>query len=315
MIVVFGSVAVDLVTEVARIPVAGETVLCAGYTVVPGSKGGNQAVAAARAGSKTALVATCGRDAFASLATPILRESGVDLTHLRSIDDPTGVCFITVDERAENAIVAAAGANLRTELGQLAACSLQRGDILLLQREISDKETFAAVAYAKGKGARVILNAAPGGAVPADVLRELDVLVVNENETLVVGRALGMLSDDLEEIAENIHRDHGCSVIVTLGPKGAFAWHRTTRWAIPAPVVEAVDTTAAGDSFVGAFASTLDRDQPFEVALRRGVMAGSLCCTRRGAQPSIPDAAEVDRMLARYAGHDGGVDHGRSRTR
>lgn len=301
MIVVFGSVAVDLVTNVTRIPRPGETILCPGYRLIPGSKGGNQALAARRAGAKAALVATCGSDSMAPIATSILRESDVDLSHMRTSQTPTAVCLISVDQHAENAIVVAAGANLETSLEQLAPVPFGPGDTVVLQNEIPEQETFAAIALARGRGARTVLNVAPAGPVPVDVLRALDILVVNEHEALVVGHAVGVSSDDPEEVARQIHTEHGCTTIVTLGPKGATAFHGGERLTAAAPRVTAVDTTAAGDSFTGAFAAALDLGLTFQEALRRGVVAGSLCCTKAGAQPSIPWAAEIDATLAGLA--------------
>lgn len=298
MIVVFGSVAVDLVTNVARIPRPGETILCPGYRLIPGSKGGNQALAARRAGAPAALVATCGSDDMAPIATGILRDSGVDLTHVRSSKAATGLCLIAVDERGENSIVVAAGANLETNVGQLAAVRAGPGDTLVLQNEIPERETFQAIGFARSRGIRTVLNVAPAGPIPVETLRELDILIVNEHEALVVGDAIGLSSDDPEEVARQIHAEHGCTTIVTLGPKGATAFHAGERFAAAAPVVEVVDTTAAGDSFTGAFAAALDRGLPFETALRRGVAAGSLSCTRAGAQTSIPWAAEIDALIA-----------------
>lgn len=298
MIVVFGSVAVDLVTKVADIPRPGETVLCPGYRLIPGSKGGNQALAARRAGSTVALVATRGTDYFAPIATSILEESGVDLSHVRSSATPTGLCLIAVDSKAENAIVVAAGANLETSLAQLAAVPFGPADTVVLQNEIPEQATFDAVGLAKARGARSVLNVAPAGPVPASVLRDLDILIVNEHEALVVGRAIGIASANPEETTSQIHTDYGCTAIVTLGARGAVAFHRGQRIATPAPAVAAIDTTAAGDSFTGAFAASLDQGQPFETALRRGIVAGSLCCTKAGAQTSVPWAADIDAMMA-----------------
>ena len=173
MIVVFGSLGVDLVTNVSHIPHPGETVLCEGYFMVPGGKGANQAVAAARAGSKTAIIGSRGNDGFADLAVSVMVEAGVDISGLRSVERPTAVALITVEESGENAIVVASGANQLTEATQLEAYPLAKGDIVLLQREIRDSENFAAIAQAKARGARVILNVAPAGPIPADMLRLL----------------------------------------------------------------------------------------------------------------------------------------------
>ena len=151
MVVVFGSIGVDLVTRVDHIPRPGETVLCEGYVVVPGSKGANQAVAAARAGSRTIHVASCGDDGFAQLAMSIMKEVGIDLSHIATVPKQTGVALITVDTNGENAIVVASGANRLTRASQLERSPFGTKDTLLLQREIPDCETFAAVALGTGE--------------------------------------------------------------------------------------------------------------------------------------------------------------------
>jgi ribokinase len=298
MIVVFGSVGVDIVTNVLRIPRPGESVSCDAYRVVPGTKGANQAVAAARAGSAVIHVATCGNDAFGTIAVSIMKESGVDLSHLDIIAAPTGVCLIAVDAQAENTVIAAAGANLATALAQLEGCRFGGGDTLLIQREIPDRETYAAVRLAKARGAQVVFNAAPAGPVPPDVLREIDVLIVNEHELAIVAEPLGIDGADPQDGAERIHAKFGCAVIVTLGREGAIGWHSSRFRSVPALAVKPVDTTAAGDSFTGAFAAALDQGMDFDIALRRGVTAGSISCTRAGAQPSIPLKAEIDQLMS-----------------
>jgi ribokinase len=294
MIVVFGSVGVDIVTNVARIPRPGETMACDGYVVVPGTKGANQAVAAARAGSAVTHVATCGDDAFGHVAVSIMKESGVDLSHLAIIPKPTGVCLIVVDAQAENTVVAAAGANLETRLAQLSDCPFGAGDTVILQREIPDRDTYAAVALAKARGARVVFNVAPAGPVPAEVLRDVDVLIVNEHELLAVAEAVGIDGGDPKIASCQLSARFGCATIVTLGPLGALSWQDGTFAAIPAPAVIPRDTTAAGDSFTGAFAAALDQGMDFVTAVTRGVISGSISCTRAGAQPSIPTKAEID---------------------
>jgi ribokinase len=301
MIVVFGSVGVDLVTNVAHIPHPGETVLCEGYFIVPGAKGGNQALAAARAGSSTKFVASCGDDGFASLAVSMLRDANVDLHGVTTVPKPTAVALITVDEKAENAIVVASGANRLTTVRQLEAVSFGSGDTLVLQNEIPAAETFAAVALAKSRGARSVLNVAPAGPVPEDTLRSLDVLIVNEHEAVVVANAVGIDADDPEAAVRDINQRFGCAAIVTLGPQGAVGWVDGVRRAVPALPIKAVDTTAAGDSFTGAFAAALDQGLGFTMALARGAAAGSLACTKPGAQPSVPHKDEIDAAVSGFA--------------
>jgi ribokinase len=300
MIIVFGSIGVDLVTNVDHIPHPGETVLCEGYFIVPGSKGANQAVAAARAGSNTLHVASCGNDGFAPLAFSIMKEAGVDLSHVATIDRPTAVALITVDKAAENAIVVASGANRATSVAQLERCNFGVGDTVVLQREIPDRETFAAVALARARGARVVLNVAPAGAVPAETLSALDVLVVNEHEAIVVAKAAGIATEDPEEAVRQISERFGCATIVTLGADGAVGWTDGVRRSAPALKITPVDTTAAGDAFTGAFAAALDQGMGFGMALARGAAAGSLACTKPGAQPSIPTKEEIDKATADF---------------
>jgi ribokinase len=300
MIVVFGSLSVDLVTNVSHIPHPGETVLCEGYFIVPGGKGANQAVAAARAGSKTAMIGSRGKDGFADLAISVMRQAGVNVAPIASVDRPTGVALITVDAKAENSIVVASGANQLTEAGQLEDFAFGKPDTVILQREIRDTETFAAVTIAKKRGARVILNVAPAGPVPEEVLRLLDILIVNEHEALTVAKAAGLATTDPEVAARQINARFGCAAIVTLGAAGVIGWVDGIKRTAPALRVKPVDTTAAGDSFTGAFAAALDQGLGFTLALARGAAAGSLACTKPGAQSSIPTKDEIDEAVRNF---------------
>jgi ribokinase len=295
MIVVFGSINIDLVTRAERIPAPGETVLGDDYSVIPGGKGANQALAARRAGAEVALVGAYGVDGFALTAISLLRADGVDLSACLAVDKPTGVAFITVDPHGENAIVVASGANARANAAQLDARGMSSADILLMQREVPIPEVEAAAALARRHGAKVLLNAAPAGAVSPELMANLDYLVVNEHEAAIVGAGLG-LSGELEDIAAEIDRRHGVATLVTLGAAGAVAFSKGRRYQAPAPAVTVVDTTAAGDTFVGAFAAALDRGLDFDAALRRGLAAGSLACTKAGAQPSMPYADEIEKL-------------------
>jgi ribokinase len=295
MIVVFGSINIDLVTRAERIPGPGETVLGGDYVTVPGGKGANQALAARRAGAKVALVGAYGDDGFAKTALSLLAADGVDLAFSRARDKPTGAAFITVDPHGENAIVVAAGANALASAEQLKILPFGAGDTLLLQREVPIPEVEAAAALAKKRGAKVALNAAPAGAVSPALLATLDFLVVNEHEVEIVGAALG-IAGEVEAIAQDIERRHGIATLVTLGAAGAVGFFERREYRAPAPKVTVVDTTAAGDSFVGAFAAALDCGRDFAAALKRGLAAGSLACTKPGAQPSMPYADEIERL-------------------
>jgi ribokinase len=298
MIVIFGSINLDLVTRVENIPGPGETTLGGDYATSPGGKGANQALAARRAGAKVAMVGAIGKDSFAGSALALLQEDGVDLSATREVGAPTGAAFIAVDAHGENAIVVASGANRLAVAKQLETLTLGAADTLVLQRETPPAEVEAAALYAKTKGARVVLNLAPAGPPGERLLKALDVLIVNEHEALTLGEALTLSVREPEDVAAAIDRTLGVACIVTLGPAGAAGYHKGARFAAPAPKVEVVDTTGAGDTFVGAFAAALDGGLSFEAALKRGLAAGSLACTKPGAQPSMPYAAEIDALLA-----------------
>jgi ribokinase len=296
MIIVFGSINLDLITRVETIPGPGETTLGDDYAMSPGGKGANQALAARRAGAKVAMVGAVGKDAFAGEALALLKADGVDLSATRDVEAPTGAAFIAVDSRGENAIVVASGANRFAKAAQLDALSMSADDILVLQRETPPAEVEQAARSAKAKGARVVLNLAPAGPPSELLLKALDVLIVNEHEALSLGQALNLAAHEPEEVAAHIDRVLGVACIVTLGAAGAVGFFGEERFAAAAPSVEVVDTTGAGDTFVGAFAAALDRGLSLEAAMRRGLAAGSLACTKPGAQPSMPYAAEIEAL-------------------
>jgi ribokinase len=301
MIVVFGSINLDLVTRVETIPGPGETTLGGDYATSPGGKGANQALAARRAGAKVVMVGAIGKDSFAAEALALLKADGVDLSATREVAAPTGAAFIAVDAHGENAIVVASGANRLAVAKQLETLTVGASDTLVLQRETPPAEVEAAAIHVKTKGARVILNLAPAGPPSQKLLAAVDILVVNEHEALTLGAALKQATREPEEVAAYVDRTQGIACIVTLGPAGAVGYAKGVRFAAPAPKVEVVDTTGAGDTFVGAFAAALDGGLSFETAMKRGLAAGSLACAKPGAQPSMPYAAEIE-ALAKQAG-------------
>ena len=298
MIVVLGSINIDLVARVERIAAPGETVLGPSYEMICGGKGANQALAARRAGARVLMAGAVGRDGFAQPALAQLRADGVDLTCVAQTDVPTGAAFIAVDAAGQNAITVAAGANAFARAAQLSGITFATGDWLVLQREIPDAEGEAAAGAARAAGAKVILNLAPGGGIPASYLALVDILILNEHEALLLAHALELADTSHDALAAEVFRRGGAACIVTLGPAGAIAWQEGQRFALPAFKVDVIDTTAAGDCFVGAFAAALDTGMTFEAALRHGLAAGSLACTQRGAQPSVPFAAQIKALVA-----------------
>jgi ribokinase len=265
-----GSVNLDLVARCARLPRPGETVTDALLERHPGGKGANQAVAAARLGADVRFVGAVGHDAFADEALAGLREAGVELAIQRA-DRPTGVALIYVDADGETEIVVAPGAN-----AALALDGPPRADAVLCQLEIP----LEAVAAAAREAPFFCLNAAPSRPVPAETLRQADLVVVNRYE--------------LDALAEMPRL-----VALTLGAEGAALLQRGQEIArAHPPAVEAVDGTAAGDAFTACLLVSLLLGHAPEHALGRACAAGALSATRRGAQPSLPTADEVDAMIA-----------------
>jgi ribokinase len=300
MITVFGSLNADLVCRVEHLPAPGETVIGPDYTVVPGGKGANQALAAARAGAGVRMVGAVGRDGFREAALSSLKQGGVDLAALADSDRPTACAFIGVDPRGENQIIVASGANLDARAEQLLPLPLGAGDLLLLQMEVPHEENWKAVAIAKAAGAEVVLNLAPAGAVPPEVLRRIDVLIVNETEARQLAAQLGLREEAPEDIGARLAAEFVAQCIVTLGAEGVAACGTRGNYRLPALPVEVVDTTAAGDAFVGGFAAALDQDAPLQTALAWGVVAGGLACRGLGAQSSLPSRAEIAAALESY---------------
>ena len=301
MIVVFGSINIDLVVRVDTLPRPGETVLAPGYVAVPGGKGANQSVAAARAGAATHMIGCVGRDGYAGAALATMRAAGVDLTAVTAVDAPTACAMITVDAEGRNQIAVASGANRFTTADQLDDAVLGPGETLLLQLEVDDAETAVAAARAKAKGARVVLNAAPAAPLPAGLAEALDVLVVNEIEAPMLADTAGIDYDDPVDAARRLAQSWDVATIVTLGGDGARAFDRGAAWRIGAMAIAPVDTTAAGDAFVGVLAAALDWGDALPAALHAASIAGALACETIGAQPSLPDKSAIEAARLRLA--------------
>ncbi len=297
MIVVFASIILDHVAVVDRLPRPGETVICPSYQVFAGGKGANQALAAARAGAPVLVGGAVGQDAAADAALGLLREGNVDLSGVETVEMPTGAAFIGVDAKGQNQIIVTAGANLKAKAASLEHHLWSKADILLLQCETPETECIAVAKAAAACGARIILNAAPAGPVSADLIDLLDVLIVNEHEAIVLSVSLDWEERDPDLIAARVDRELGIACIATLGAEGCIGWSGGVRRSVPAPEVRVVDTVAAGDAFVGAFAAALHRGLGFSGALQRGIAAGSLACTKPGAQPSLPMAEAVEALV------------------
>lgn len=293
MILCFGSINLDLIFPLPRLPVPGQTVAGPDLHIEPGGKGANQAVAAARDGATVVFAGSVGRDALAGAALALLRERGIDLSRVHACDGATGCACICVDTQGRNQIAVASGANLRARQSTIEDALLGPGTTVLLQNECDPGETAALIARARAARCRIVLNLAPPGPLPQAALRDVDVLVVNEDEAAWLATRLATGRN-----AASLHAALGVDVVVTLGDRGLEAEARAGRFRIDAQARPIVDTTGAGDCFTGVLASGLDRGMAFEPALRRANAAAGLCCGRRGTQGSMPAGEETDAALA-----------------
>jgi ribokinase len=296
MITVFGSINVDLVSRVAEVPRPGETVRGSDYALIPGGKGANQALAARRAGADVVLVGVIGDDDLGKIALSELEPAGIDLTGVVRRRGTTGLAIITVDEKGENTIVLSPGANAHAKTSQLSGGFSAR-DTLLLQMEVPFAESAAAARRAKGAGAQVILSLAPFSPLSPEDLDPIAMLVVNEHEAKDFARYLGLMAGDAETTVSALADALDRTVIATLGPGGAIAAGPDGVVRVPALKVMPVDTTGAGDAFCGVLAAYLDEGATLDAALTYAAAAGSLACTKQGAQPSFPTRAEIERAI------------------
>jgi ribokinase len=313
-IVVVGSANMDLVASAPRLPRPGETVLGGAFTMVPGGKGANQAVAVARAGGRCVFVGAVGTDPFADTLRGQLRAAGVDDQWVRVSDGPSGVALIVVDASGENTIVVAPGANATlTGIHSGERTAIVAADVLMCQLEVPVDTVTQAARIAGDNGVPVVLNAAPARPLPAELTVAVDVLVVNEGEAraiagggvLVVneGEARAIAGGGVSDVDSLLDALVGLvpTVVLTLGAAGvAYADREGVRLRVPAPVVSAVDTTAAGDAFVGAFAVAWARRRPVAEVLRWACAAGAVCAGRRGASSALPTHEEIDALYVSW---------------
>lgn len=300
MISVFGSIGLDQIGTVPRLPRPGETVLGGVFATAPGGKGANQALAARRAGAQVRQIGAVGDDAMAIAALALLKAGGVDLSAVRIVPGATAVAMIFVDAHGENCIAVLPGANAGITAGEAdtALGQLPPGAIVMAQQEIAQTATAHALDIAKTNGLISILNTAPYLDSTRTVAHKASILVANETEfALLTETTLAQRDAAMAAWAKR----HDQTVIVTLGKDGARAATPAARFSVPSLPIVPVDTVGAGDTFCGYLAAGLDAGLNLDVAMRRAVCAGSLACLKPGAQPAIPFAAEVDRALAGFA--------------
>ena len=295
-VVVIGSLNMDLVTRAPRLPVGGETLIGHSFATVSGGKGANQAVAAARLGAQVAMVGCVGDDDYGVQLRDALLAEQIDCQAVSTVDGSSGVALIVVDDNSQNAIVIVAGANgaMTPAVIDRFDAVLQAADVIICQLEIPDATVGHALKRARALGKIVILNPAPASRpLPADWFAAIDYLIPNESEAAALS---GMPVDSLqsaESAATRLIAMGAGKVIVTLGAQGSLFANGQGFEHFTAPKVQAVDTTAAGDTFVGGFAAALANGQSEASAIRYGQIAAALSVTRAGAQPSIPTMFDV----------------------
>lgn len=289
MMLVFGSINADLIIPVRYLPQPGETVLGGDYILLPGGKGANQALAARRAGSEVVLAGSIGRDPFASIALGLIHSSGVDTTLVHESAQPTGCAAIMVSVGGENAIAVSPGANSDIRSDWVSDELLDAITILVAQMEVPFGETAALIKRAHARGAQCLLNLAPALPLESGLLSEIDLLVANEREAATLG-------PDPMWLARRLRG----GLVVTRGAEGAVVFLADGgHLEVPALPVGAVDTTGAGDTFVGVLAAALDMGSSLEDALLRASAAAGLACLGRGAQTAMPHADAIEEAMAR----------------
>ena len=295
-VVVIGSLNMDLVTRAPRLPKGGETLMGESFCTIPGGKGANQAVAAARLGAKVSMVGCVGSDAYGQQLRGALLAEGIDCQSVSVVDGSSGVALIVVDDNSQNAIVIVPGANgaLGPDVLDRFDEVLRSADVVICQLEVPDATVGHALKRGRELGKTVILNPAPASRpLPADWYACIDYLIPNESEAAVLSGVTVDSLETAEAAATQLLAAGAGKVIVTLGAQGLMFANGASFQHFPAPQVKAVDTTAAGDTFVGGFAAALADGKSEAEAIRFGQVAAALSVTRAGAQPSIPTLLEV----------------------
>ena len=296
-VLVVGSLNADLVVRAPRFPQPGETISGEDLQVIPGGKGANQAVAAARLGAHVSMLGRVGKDNFGDFLLDNLKSNHVDSQFVQRDDASTGTAIIVVDANGQNSIVLSPGANGKVSPADVEHASFPAGGLLLLQLEIPTPTVLRAAQRARENGLRVILNPAPAKSLPDKLIALADFLIPNETELSLL---TGMDVEDIpsaEQAARALLQRGAKHVILTLGSKGALIVDEGISTHVDTFKVNVVDTTAAGDAFIGGFANALLQNRSLEEAVQYGCACGALATTKFGAQPSLPTKEEVEKLI------------------
>lgn len=297
-ILVIGSSNTDMTVRSATLPKPGETVLGGDFRMGPGGKGANQAVAARLLGGDVTFVCKLGRDMFGEGASKHYESCGLDTSKILWSDKPSGVALITVDSKAENSIVVASGANADVTVSDIDSVAdiIKSSGMLLLQLEIPMDAVVRAAEIAFEAGVQVVLNPAPATSLPAELLKCVSILIPNETEASAIS---GIDINNLETASAAAERLKGMGVrevIITMGSRGSMVCDGECTF-VPAVKVNAVDTTAAGDTFCGGVCVALSEGKALSEAVKFATAASSIAVQRPGAQDSVPSRCEVDKLL------------------
>jgi ribokinase len=303
MIIVFGSINMDLNLKLKRFPESGETVLSPSYTMTPGGKGANQAMAAARAGAKAAIIGKIGDDGPGLRILKHLKRNEVITSGVATSNDfPTGMAVVAKERNGENRIVVASGANIEVSADQAPIEVFNDKNVLLVQMEVPTEQNALVMHNAKDRGAKVIMNLAPALAIPKALLSLVDYLIVNQIEARQLAKKLKVdIDGDTTKLAQTLAKEGSVICIVTLGPEGVVAVKPDGQGLkVPSMDVDVVDTTGAGDCFCGTFAACIHEGQTLDAALRMATVASALSCRNEGAQASYPYLADIEEAMESF---------------
>lgn len=296
-IIVVGSINMDVVTRTSRLPRPGETVAGQSMHFIPGGKGSNQAIAASRLQGAVRLVGKLGQDAFGASLRAFFQTESLDVSGVQTIPTaPTGTALIVVDDHSENAIVVVGGANLQNTAEDVEDLPLSGNEIIVTQFEIPQATVLALFRKAKSVGATTILNPAPAAQCPPEILALSDMLIVNETELAFFANSPSVpeTREAIAALAAQLRTRPEQIILVTLGAKGVLAFTPSGVVEVAGRAVKAIDTTGAGDCFVGALAVALSENQPLSQALEFANLAAALSVQKLGASSSMPTRAELE---------------------
>lgn len=300
-VIVVGSVNMDITARTDKLPDTGETVAARSVEYLPGGKGLNQAVAAAKIGTTVVLAGCLGSDSFADELASFIRRHKIDVSCLRRSEKNSGIALITVDERGQNTIVVAPGSNADVCPEDVKKLPVSPGDVVVCQFEIPPAAVAAAFAKARRYGARTILNPSPVCPIPDEIFRNTDILIVNETELAFLSRENvdeNTPAEKIADAAEKLKTDAEQTVIVTLGSRGALVAGSKDMLFVDSYKVPAVDTVGAGDCFAGVFAAKLAEGKDVGENVKTAARAAAVCVTRKGAAPAMPDAGELEHFCS-----------------